>query len=146
MAMKFTTGKTPTVVLSTLSAVDKRMTEAAQDEFNSGAMQIQAAARQFAPVDHGDLEAAIKVSDPVRSGSNAVSRTIYIDTNGLTRTDVADYAPVMHEGSYKLGPKSQAKAAALGVMVGPKFLTRAANLVFPRITKAIAAALNRTAK
>jgi hypothetical protein len=112
----------------------RKFPTAVVEEFKQGADQIRDVAQNYAPVDDGHLESAIKVSPLTSKGPGNLSLSVYIDENVA---DVGDYAVFMHEGSYSLGPKSQAKADALGVPVGPKFLTRAAKKVMPEMKKAI---------
>jgi hypothetical protein len=122
--------------IAALNTMGKNFTAGAIEEFNKGAEAIRDLAQNYAPVDEGHLESAIKVSEIRSKGPNVISRTIYIDADVA---DVGEYAIYMHEGHYELGPKSQEKANALGVPVGAKFLTRAAKKMIPEIEKAIAA-------
>lgn len=95
--------------------------------------EIQKLAREYAPVDEGNLEDAITV-EADRSGVRG--RTVvyvYVDENHPAHmTTVGQYAMRMHEGEYRLGPGSQAKDAGRGV-VGPKFLERAVDERSPMI-------------
>lgn len=122
-------------------------------------------AREFAPVDQGNLEEAIKV-EVARGGSRGrISVDVYIDpdmpaphinpdgtvTKGTESKTVGDYAAAMHEGlapygsgAFKLGPRSLAKAAS-GAAVGGKFLERAlakrARAIFLKVSRAVKAAI-----
>jgi hypothetical protein len=102
-------------------------------------------ARENAPVDHGDLEKAIKVRE-AGGGRNdrgqfaRKSIEVYVDetlpahdSNGRERPGktVGDYAWEMHEhltpaGPLQLGPKSQEKDGGSG-KVGGKYLERASD-------------------
>ena len=97
------------------------------DELQNIALEVQKKAREYVPVDLGYAEKAIKIDN-----QNQRRRwSVYLDLNEQATHDgrtypVGDYLVWLHENqSYKLGPKSQAKAAYLGVNVGPKFLERA---------------------
>lgn len=101
--------------------------------------QIRDLARQYAPVDEGNLEAAIKVEvegggrdDRGRFVRKAVA--VYIDPNTPAEDGktVGEYAWLMHEhltpyGPLQLGERSQAKQSGQSGMVGGKFLERAAS-------------------
>ncbi|MFT4064274.1 HK97 gp10 family phage protein [Paraburkholderia sp.] len=100
-------------------------------------------ARENAPVDHGDLETAIKVRE-TGGGRNELGQfarksvEVYVDgslpahdSDGRDRPGktVGDYAYEMHEhlipaGPLQLGPKSQQKDGGSG-KVGGKYLERA---------------------
>ena len=72
-----------------------------------------------APVEHGDLERAIKLSNDGyrKSWSVYVDMTMPDNTGKYT---IGDYAPWLHDGQYKLGPASEAKNSS--GKVGRKFL------------------------
>lgn len=108
------------------------------------AIGIRDLARQMAPIDEGDLEKSIIVTDEGGGRDESTGRflrkyfAIGIDENA-TSTDrtgntvsVASYAYLMHEylapygNVYQLGPKSRAKQAGSSVVVGGKYLERAA--------------------
>lgn len=119
----------------------ERSTRVALEEMRAGADEIAELAAKFAPVDKGNLEAAIKVEED-RGGINNRTR-VYVgvdesvvidDRDGKT---VGDYAVIMHEGTYDLGPKSREKAARLGLKVGRKYLERAMKKLGPGIAKRI---------
>lgn len=75
------------------------------------------------PVDEGNLEEAHKV---VTRANGSDKRTLDIVVGGTVNgVDVDQYATVMHESDYKLGPKSRLKQAQSPYIVGPKFLERA---------------------
>ena len=108
------------------------------------ALKIQERAKQYAPLDRGYLEHAIKIypeSEPAgtRDELGRFSKkdiAVFIDMDesiderpGKT---VGDYAYIMHEmlepaGVMQLGPESAAKQSGSGLQVGGWFLTRAAN-------------------
>lgn len=116
----------------------------ASKQMEREADDIRDLARQMAPIDEGDLENAIVVTDAGGGRDEYTGRfvrkhfSIGIDENA-TATDrngntvtVASYAYLMHEylapyGSvYQLGSKSRAKQAGSSVIVGGKYLERAA--------------------
>ena len=89
-------------------------------------------ARNYAPVDEENLEDAIdylEEDDPLHV-------VVGVDMNhpGTRSPTVSGYAEKMHEGDYQLGKRSQDKQAALGVMVGPKYLERAVDEVKEKFT------------
>lgn len=84
-------------------------------------------AKMRAPVDTHDLEKAIKADqDPITTGMNRRKTIrVYVDLDALElneKHDGFDYATWAHESTYNLGPKSEAKKAATGKNVGPKYL------------------------
>ena len=90
--------------------------------------EIADLARQYAPVDEHNLENAIEVESS-RSGVNRrtvvdVGVNSFAPVEGREDITVGDYAFIMHEGVYNLGPGSLAKDGGRGV-VGPKYLERA---------------------
>ncbi|WP_027368957.1 hypothetical protein [Desulfocurvibacter africanus] len=73
-----------------------------------------------APIDEGNLQLSLQSKTEVRF--RAYVAIVYVATN----SPASDYALVMHEDDYELGPLSQQKQAALpGVRVGHKYLERA---------------------
>ncbi len=108
-----------------LRNIGTRVHENARKTMHASADRIVELARKMAPVDKGNLEAAIQkqVGYEGPRGRLAIDIVIMPEANGV---HVADYATFMHEGHYQLGPKSEEKQAREGVVVGPGFLTRAA--------------------
>lgn len=113
------------------------------EQMRREALNIQALARRFAPIDHGPLEDAIKV-ETLGGGRDDGGRfvrkafAVYIDMSAqaFDGRSVGQYAYVMHEmlmpfgsGGYKLGPKSRKKQAGQAEIVGGRFLERAAEEV-----------------
>jgi hypothetical protein len=83
--------------------------------------KIQKAAIARAPVEHGNLEDAIKIQNV----SYRRHWIVYVDDSMPDDTGkytVGDYAMWLHEGVYQLGPASEAKASSNGQPVGRKFL------------------------
>lgn len=114
--------------------------------------ELRRLAIKMAPVDHGNLEAAIKMSPEEyggreRDGLGRYTRTeikVYIDMNmavpdragwgGSKNKKVGDYAYEIHEhltpnGPDQLGPRSKQKDGTDGVRVGGGFMTRAAEQI-----------------
>lgn len=95
-----------------------------------GAEDIRDLSREYAPVDEGNLEEAIEVGESVENFMGRSRNVEFVGVNpdklgeGFTKYKYR-YDIAMHEGSYNLGPLSQAKAQASGKQVGPKYLTRA---------------------
>ena len=123
------------VVVATLEGVGKDASREAFAAMKEGAKEIRDLAREYAPVDDGDLENAI-VAEAVPSKNE-----IYIGIDPRATDEhgrsVESYGTMLHElqtigggslpaglGLYGLGPKSQAKDAGRGI-VGGKFLERA---------------------
>jgi hypothetical protein len=96
------------------------------------AEKIAQRARDYAPEDEGDLVGSIETSTATSRGVNG-RKVIEVGVNvsklGPSYSERGfPYHIMMHEdpaGTAGNGPKSQAKAASLGVRVGPKYLTRA---------------------
>ena len=114
-----------------------------------GAEDIQELAREMAPVEKHNLEESIQIAED-REGARGRTRVfVYIDEGmaaegrpfGVT---VGDYAVYMHEGKYKLGPKSKEKQSGTSVRVGRKFLERAADELAPEIFEKVTRAIERS--
>jgi hypothetical protein len=134
-------------VLMNLQNAKRDIPALAIDALLKGGRQIQTTAKQFAPVDKGNLEHAIKVHEDVTP--KRASITVFVDES--TPTDrpgvvVGDYALAMHEDFYSPGPRSQDKAASLGVVVGRKYLERALRAHRPAITAALRSAIKKALK
>lgn len=107
----------------------EKSSEGARFAMERGAKKIQKLAKDYAPIDEGNLEDSIKV----QSKSEGIRRRkvfdVFIDesSEGTRASTVEQYAYVMHEGHYELGEKSKLKDVAVGPgKVGPKYLSRAA--------------------
>lgn len=126
-----------------LENVGKKTNRKALAEMRKGAQQIKELSKNYAPVDEGNLEAAHKVMEDRQGLNNRVRIYVYIDESmagtGKNKT-VGDYATVMHEGTYDLGPLSRAKMSATGY-VGRKYLEKASEELEPQIVKHINAAM-----
>lgn len=97
-------------------------------ELEEGMKRMQYRAQDYVPVDEEDMTDAIK-TDIDRQAFRRNIYSIYVDEAHPTqdgKSVVGDYLRFLHENrEYKLGEKSIEKARALGVEVGPKFMTRA---------------------
>lgn len=110
----------------------ERSSRGAREALQEGAENIKKRAIEYAYVDIGNLEKAIKTA--TMKDSEFIRRNMYVvyvdedmdastpDNPGKT---VGDYAFDLHEGNFRLGPKSREKRDATGKRVGPKFLERA---------------------
>lgn len=98
--------------------------DAARKQMHRGADRIVKNAQKMAPVDEHNLEQSIRKEKSYgERGRLQIDITAGGEVNGV---NVDDYAVIMHESDYSLGPKSRAKQTAQQEIVGPKFLERAA--------------------
>ena len=107
---------------ATLARIEREAPAVVSAALQAEGETLAAKSVALAPVDLGNLEAAHTVTTKTH-GTGA--RTIIAVGGVVDGVDVDKYSLQMHEGSYKLGPKSAAKAASSGERVGPKFLLRA---------------------
>lgn len=106
-----------------LRNIGETVQENARKNMHRAAARIEKTAKMMAPVDQGNLEAAIKTVKTYE-GRGRLAIDVMVDTaSGPER--LAIYAIVMHEGEYELGPKSLEKQASVPVIVGNRYLTRA---------------------
>lgn len=141
MAVAYTRGYSPKDLMTKLfarkEALDGRLAEVARQ----GAEDIKDLSVDNSPVDDGELEAAHKVvARDTRRGNAAFDITVGGYVNGVD-TDL--YATWIHDGDYKLGPLSLAKAAT-GKNVGRKYLERAFLELKPEIVANYKTLLNQT--
>ena len=116
-------GPTPRSLGQRWRAAGDDLKRQARQEVIKRAREVMELSKAQAPMDLGNLEAAHRL-DVRQSNSNQIS--INIAVGGFRGgVNVSDYAMEMHEGSYNLGPRSVAKAAANGKFVGRKYLERA---------------------
>lgn len=124
--------------LVNLRRTEQRTTKRLLRLMRDSAEDIRDLAREYAPVDEGNLEEAIEVAEGTE---RFLGRTRNVELVGVNPDKLGEgyqrykyrYDIAMHEGSYNLGPLSQAKAAANGKQVGPKYLTRAWKELEPNI-------------
>lgn len=116
----------------------ERATKGVFEQMRKEAESIKKLAQKYAPVDHGNLEDAIKVN-VIGGGRNARGQfqrkafEVFLDMNarGYKGESISTYAYRMHElllpygaGGFNLGKKSRDKDAGQGI-VGGRFLERA---------------------
>lgn len=112
---------------TTFGQIGGMIVKTVNDELENIALEVQKRAREYVPVDLGYAESAIKID----KGSQRRKWAVYLDMSVLATHDgrtypVGEYLMWLHENqNYKLGVKSEQKAALLNVEVGPKFLERA---------------------
>ena len=139
-------------LITELHNTAKRASEGARFAMADGAEEIAQLARDYAPLELGNLEEAIK-TDMVKQHSRARAHfTVYVDEDVSAENPeepstlgkkVGDYALIMHETSYKLGKYSAMKQASNPEkMVGTKFLERAVLDLEDKITQEVADMVN----
>jgi len=120
----------------------ERVTKGIVEQMHKEAKAIQKLAQQYAPLDHGNLEKAIKIAalGGGRDGRGRFQRKsfeVFLDMNarGYKGEAISTYAYRMHElllpygaGGFNLGKKSRDKDAGRGI-VGGRFLERAVDEV-----------------
>lgn len=115
-------------LISAIKQVSGHSVKAVNDGLHDMALEIQKEAIANAPVEHGNLEHAIKVNNTgQRRGWE-----VYVDPDESDNTGkytVGDYAMWLHESVYKLGKLSVEKQDSNGHTVGRKYLERAFNTV-----------------
>lgn len=125
MALKFTGVNR---LLTKLSNVAKETNRNTRQALRKGGLTVQKAARENAPVDHGDLEDAIEIEESLTGLNRRMEVAVYVnpDKEAYGEAKVGDYAFYLHDNfEWELGPKSQAKSDANGGKVGPLYLDRA---------------------
>lgn len=143
-----------TGVLSTvqrLESLTEDYGDRARRALEKGAKDVQELAQRQAPVDEGNLEAAIKLDHDYQGVNRRKRFFVYIDDGmpvpGSPGKTVGDYSILMHEnlapyGTFGLGPRSQEKQAANpDVTVGGKFLERAGEELADEIRERVIKAL-----
>lgn len=136
----------PAALIARMEQLGARAEKRGAEVLRKAANEVKDRAKAYAPLEHGGLEEAIEVYSD-HSGINR--RRVYyvavdpdapeLDKEGKpTGRTVGRYATEMHEGVYNPGKRSQEKANALGVVVGPKYLERAADEVGAEILQAVA--------
>jgi hypothetical protein len=127
MAMAYSGGFNPEKLKQSLFRKADRTEKAVVEAVEQAAELIRDEARANVPVDTGNLESAIHISNrKTRRGNHAVD--IEVSGTGEDGRDVASYAMEIHENyqSYNPGEKTQAKRAADPThYVGEKYMERA---------------------
>lgn len=101
-----------TTILS-IKAKAKAIQDVADDELHAAAEKVAEYAREYVPIDEENLQDAIVV-EKVPNGYRV---KVDMSHKGTRAATVAQYAEIMHEGSY---------SAKAGWPRGPKYMTRAA--------------------
>ncbi|WP_059043944.1 HK97 gp10 family phage protein [Paenibacillus rubinfantis] len=115
-------------MVNRLDRLEKDLDRRLDETLTRLALKVIADAKRLAPIDTGDLEAALVVGEVKRSIAG-----MYIDLGASPEVD--DYAVVQHEGFRKTkngrlveltpGEKTISKGAYNGYMPGKKFLENA---------------------
>jgi hypothetical protein len=138
------------LLMRSLRQVQQRAVRGGADALREGGEEIAKLARDFAPIDDGDLTQAISAEEE-RDVNNRVSILIWVDPTVQDEhgKQVAEYGARMHEGlapygsgAYNLGPNSRAKDGGRGI-VGGKFIERALRIKSGVIGKKLAGLLRR---
>jgi hypothetical protein len=136
-------------LLYSLRQIGEQAVKGVSDEIRKGAYDIRDLAREYAPVDEGNLEEAILIEINQGDINGRLQAFVYIDMEKAARKsstgNVGGYAMRMHEGFYKLGPLSRRKDAGRG-RVGRKFLQRAVDELGPEIMERVQAKIARYLK
>lgn len=119
------------LILGRLEVVEKEMDQRVDDALLKLAQKVIEDAKKLAPLDEGDLEAALVIGEVKRE---LFRRFIEVGTS----PEVDEYAIVQHEGFRKTkkgkivhmspGPKTQSKPPHKGYMPGKKFLENAISI------------------
>lgn len=127
-----------------LSNDAEQSSRGSRDALVEGGEKIAQRAKEYAPIDEGNLEDAITSTGVIDKGSRRKVVDVYVDTNhaGTRAPTVEDYYLRMHEGSYNLGSKSREKDGGSG-KVGPKYLERAFIELEPEISRDVEDGLKR---
>jgi hypothetical protein len=134
----------------------KRSTRAARHRMEDGAKDIRDLARNYAPVDMGNLENAIKIGHEKGEKGRRIF-VVYVDEamTGKNGRSLSYYAKPMHEGTYTPSKKSESKGESLGIGinkpgslegVGRKYLERAFLKMEDEIERKLADAYRRELK
>lgn len=134
MGIKFK-GRTPKEIAQELAQDADEKIVKVMTWWIAGAFRVMNESMRNAPVDKHNLEAAHKFevvrADPYRF-------LLAIEVSGEVRgVNVSQYAWIMHDTQYQLGPKSQAKQAAGKNQVGRLFLDRAFDDTIPQLVEII---------
>ena len=128
-----------------LENIVRKTTRKALAAMRSGAKDIRDLAIKQAPVDEGNLEQSITISEDDGGINRRKRMYVFVDEDMAVESrpgaTVGDYAAEMHEGTYNLGPLSQEKQDSQSALVGPKFLERAVDELEDEIVGEIEAAI-----
>lgn len=137
-------------VQARISRTEAKVMDSSLSALRAMAQLVVEEARRNAPVDTGDLEGAIVAIEERertllgRFGQTTIRVGVDVSKLDLSAHGGYDYSIRMHEdGSYKLGPRSEEKQAALGNTVGYKFLERALKENQAKVQAKVAEAVKR---
>ncbi|XKH51317.1 hypothetical protein LG275_03730 [Chryseomicrobium palamuruense] len=115
---------------SELIRYEKLLLEGLSRVLRELALKVIQDARKLAPIDSGDLEAALDIDDVMLT-----IKSLYIDLGVTASAEVQQYAMVQHEGFRRTkngrvvymspGEKTRSKASFKGYSPGKKFLKNA---------------------
>jgi hypothetical protein len=120
-----------------LKNIGLKVQENARKTMHRASDRIVVRAKKMAPVDTHNLENHIHKNVEYEGPKGRLKISVDVDAVG----DLADYAVIMHEGEYNLGPLSQAKNDSQPEAVGNRFLTRAADEEEKKLKPAMIAAI-----
>jgi hypothetical protein len=125
-----------------IEQVGEKAKDGVVEQMRKEAFAMRDLARKMAPMDHGNLEEAIKV-ETTGGGRNSLGQftrksfTVYVDMNmpSYDGRGIARYAYIMHEQLYPAGPLNLGENSILkqlgqpDAMVGGLYMTRAADQI-----------------
>jgi HK97 gp10 family phage protein len=130
--------------IAALDRIEKEVEEKIDKALEKLAKKVIFDAKKLAPIDSGDLEAALIVGEVKK-----LVGSMFIDFG--TSPEVDEYATVQHEGFRKTkegkviymspGPKTESKASYKGYMPGKKYLENAIKINEKLIIEELSAAL-----
>lgn len=132
MGLKFV-GPSPEQVAAEVRLIAKKKVARAREAWTKGVNDILQKSIDNSPVDKHNLEDAhqLKITETTKKLSAR------IEVGGTVGgRNVDQYAWVVHDGLYRLGKGSLAKAAS-GKAVGRKFLDRAVDEMVPKLIEAV---------
>lgn len=116
-------GLTPKALGTLWTNAARNVRREARDTLREETETIKDLSVQMVPLDTGEAEKSHRV---VEKQANQFRMGISIEVGGMVDgVNVDDYILFLHEGDYKLGPRSSQKQAGSSVKVGRKFLDRA---------------------
>lgn len=129
-------------VVVELHSLGERVVENARKTMHASARRIVKEAQLNAPVDQHNLEKSIHIEKSY--GERGRLEITVVAGGTVDGRDVDEYATIMHESIYALGPKSQEKQNAHPErIIGPKFLERAADKEEETLRSKMVAAIRR---
>ena len=100
------------------------------------ARELEKGAKARAPIDEG-LLVKYSIASQVVEYKKSFAAVVYVPVN----SPASDYAIPMHEHTYSLGAKSQAKQSDVKCVVGRRYLSRAVEEQKPRLAAVVAGRL-----